>query len=259
MVSVSGEYSKTYPGWSGDPAALTRIQRVMEDAVAQDRAEALAEVEEQYTDSLSQLRESALASANANWTVTMSVEERRMNIGHQGNVDDVITSDTLDFGGVRRVSLTVGRRFARYAEVVLDHGGAKLRVVGSPHWMRPTSVLLQDEVLRNVPWWAWLRSAPAAAVVAILGYITFFAVNGWSIVDSDTGRTLTGWDAAAGYANWAFLFIWPGAAWYFVVRKLLPGVEVVVPPATSRGRRAFPIVGGFLISLTASLVANALQ
>lgn len=258
MVSVSGEYTKTYPGWSGDPAALTRIQRVMEDVVAEDRAKALAEVEEQYTDALSQLRESALEAASAKWTVTMSVEERRMNIGHQGNVDEVIKSDTLDFGGVRSVSLTVGRRFEKYAEVVLDDRGAKLTVIGAPHWMRATSVLLQDEIRRNVPWWAWLRTAPSTLIVALLGYATFFTVNGWTIKDSDTGVTLTGWGAVGAYVNWMLIFIWPGVAWHFVVRRLLPGVEVVVPPATSRGRRAFAILGAFLISLTASLVANAL-
>jgi hypothetical protein len=257
MVTVSGEHTERLPGWSGDHESLTRLARVLEGAVEPQRAQAVTDAQADARD-IDSVRERLGDRAARQWDVKMTVEERRrrMKLEHSGTVSEILSSDTLDFGGIRKVVLSAGEIFDSYAKVTLDWSGVAVTVKGPPGWMRTTSVLVTDEAKRAVPWWSWLRSWQAAVVVGVVAYATLFTVYGWEITDPKTGELVTRGAAVAAYVGYVFVYGWIGVVWFFAARWLLPGVEVVVPPKASQGRRAVALVGAFVISVAGSLAAG---
>ena len=170
------------------------------------------------------------------WAVTMTAVEPLFQTEHSGKPEAVLT----EIEGAKLASLRVAvpRNAFSPPRIVVRFDrddGCRLTVEGPPQWVRSTHSSLKDLIDQRVPWWAPLRSLPAAWALAHLAVVPVILAY---VARADDPSP---W-APMAFAVGALLLVPPT---YAAVQFSLPGFEV-----TSEGRgRGGKVMAGVSVLL----------
>lgn len=238
-------------GWCGDDAALGRIEaqvNQLRERVIADEATRLGEPTPDVVSQLNALR---------NRPMKVAAVERRTGYVHTGTVAELITLDDLDLARIKTVEISFELWAAgeTAASVKLGSSAVKVKLKGTPSWVRLADTELRAELERGRQWWHWLRSD-----VVSLCYLALLFVAAWFLFrpvkwTGDDGNPVSADSALLNVVvASAFTSLLVGALIGVLINWMVPAFEVAVP-AQSRGRRV--VVGTFAVVIAPIVITVA--
>lgn len=222
------ERSHDVDAWVGDQERLDRLVRVLEDLV--EKGEALA-VDDDPID--------LVATATESGSVTL-----------RGTPAEVFRE--MDRQALHNLELEVSRAYPvnkrDQVRITFDRiEGLKIESRGESAWVDDSHRRLEEEVERGKPWWYWLRGIPGGAIVLFLGW-GYFAVLVWnSAYGQDEGNEFVTKALAIGLGGIMVAGLATSVV-MGVIRRILPGFEVVRPGEKGRGARALAVAGTLVVA-----------
>lgn len=126
--------------------------------------------------------------------------------------------------------------------------GVKLESRGETKWVDEAHASLVEELDRGRTWWWWLRDTPALLTFLSLGVVGFWLLAEAGVLTQEGDpQTLAGQialTATIGLLVSGLLSLGLGN----LIRRFLPGFEVVLPGEKGRGARALAVIGTVLIA-----------
>lgn len=261
QVRRSGSRTKRFDAWVGTATEIERLEAVLDADLAPRRSAALRTLEQKHSeeiesykglglpvDSLSE-RHSKDRSEIETVGVDATAEEKSDDTDElSGSVSAVL--EESDLRSLQSLRLTMGKSFRMpgdySASITLDReDGIRFYLTGEPRWRRSMAADLEAEIKRGVPWWHILRNyswgLALGIAIGILATISYAA--------------LTPGDPATSLA----LTLMSPVLWLpILLRRILPGFEVITAGATPTGSRRLRRIG-YSVVVIAGLVLSALS
>ena len=184
------------------------------------------------------------------------LEARHGSLVHQGTIDEVLGSDEIDLDRLRSLTIESTASGPKITVGLFSREGVSCAVSGPPAWARSSVAELDNELKRYQPWWAVMRSGPAAILYGwVFSGSVLLAIRGLRFTQN---HKVQGTGAQViGNVFVAVVFAIGGAlAIGWLVKRLLPGFEVVSPTKQSRGGRAMAVISGILAQFLLGLAIN---
>ncbi|MDR6969748.1 hypothetical protein [Leifsonia shinshuensis] len=226
-------------------------RRIAEDRLARNESE-LTDTQQELIDAENKARNSLRIQAAFNDNVSTT----QTYVGSASDLADAagdVFASSVIFTAPGSAYLA-GERIA--IELAVD-SGLKLTVSSNDEkWARAAFSELEDQVLKGIPSWRYLRSLPVVAG-SLAGS---FAVAGALIV---VGLSNTKGVPSSAVANIALLFIFV-ALWAVVgitalVRRMVPAVEIIRGGRNSRGRAVWTFFGTVIVTIVLGVLVNRIS
>jgi len=131
--------------------------------------------------------------------------------------------------------------------------GVKITLKSNLHpWLSEARETLGDETALCRPWWAWFRGptvAPMclnfAVLVGVLEPLLIAYVNKaswWILVVASVFLALVG-----------------GVLWPMILKRIVPGLQVIHPGEVPKGRRCLGVIGAVSLAVAVAIVTSALK
>lgn len=248
--------SQRWGAWVGDAAQLERLALKLDEllkprleaeivAAMRDAEETGARWKEDETE-LAKRRNEREMEVREEWAITATATRPEFSTEYAGSVSAVLAE--IPFSAADSFKMSMRRKFTLHPEIEIRlsrRDGCTLSVdADDPEWVRAAFTTLRDEVRLAVPRWHLLRTDRVA-------YPLF----------SFLGAGMLALAAAAFHPAWAIA----GAAWgatilglpsFIVIKKVLPGFELLPQNGRSKGDQRLRWLGGLLTGVVSSIIAT---